>query len=61
MDRVDLSEASKISEQRMANPMVGNENRVKKVVRYLSRYPQLAMMFAFQAAPKHLNTYTDSD
>ena len=60
-DRVDVAYASKETSKTMSSPMIGDEVAVKRIGRYLERYPTCVYLYAWQ--PKMLLTtvFTDSD
>ena len=60
-DRADLSYASKEVSRHMARPMRGDEMKLLRVLRYLSKYPSWVATYKWQEDPKGLTAYTDSD
>ncbi len=60
-DRPDLAFAANLLARSMATPKVGDEVRVKRVLRYLQGHPTGRINYDFQAAPTHVTTMTDSD
>ena len=59
--RCDLSSASKAMTQSMANPRRGDEMLVKRVIRYLRRYPRGVNHMDLQDGSNVLTVMTDSD
>ena len=45
----------------MSKPCKGDELRVKRVVRYLQKFPRLVVKYPWQAPTSQLDIYTDSD
>ena len=60
-DRVDLAFASKEISRHMANPKIGDEILVKRVVRYLKQYPRLVVKYPWQEDRSEVIVFTDSD
>ena len=60
-DRVDLAFASKEISRHMANPKIGDEILVKRVVRYLKQYPRLVVKYPWQEDCSEVSVFTDSD
>ena len=60
-DRCDLSSASKVLTQSMANPRAGDEALVKRVIRYLRRFPRSVNFMQFQEWPNKITVMIDSD
>ena len=60
-DRYDLSSASKCMSQSMANPRVGDEMLIKRVIRYLRKYPRCINHMPFQDSGNPLRIMVDSD
>ena len=60
-DRLDLSYASKEVARHMARPTLGAEAHLRRVVRYLRRYPRWVVTYEWQGAPGGVTAFTDSD
>jgi hypothetical protein len=60
-DRVDIAFASKEISKKMSCPMVGDEALIKRVVRYLVRFPRLVVEYPWQNDAEEILVYTDSD
>ena len=60
-DRCDLSSASKVMPQSMSSPRVGDEAIVKRVIRYIHKYPRCVNQMEFQQEIGPLKVMTDSD
>lgn len=60
-DRCDLAVASKLLSQSMAQRCDGDELGVKRVLRYLTRYPRFVTLMEFQKMPATLEIFSDSD
>ena len=60
-DRADLSYASKEVSRHMARPMLGDEHKLFRVLRYLKTYPKWIATYEWQNTPGGLHAYTDSD
>ena len=60
-DRPDLSVSSRIMSQFMATPREGDEKLLKRVIRYLRKYPVSCSMFEWQERPKAITVNIDSD
>ena len=60
-DRPDLSLASCLLAGRMATPRVGDMAHVKKVVRYLTGFPDAATLFRWQEPGASLTGTSESD
>jgi hypothetical protein len=60
-DRPDLSVAASVLSRSMAKPMVGDEVRLKRVLRYLKSHPSCRLEYKWQEAPKAITLLTDSD
>jgi hypothetical protein len=61
LDRGDLSFASKEVSRGMANPMRGDEARLKRVLRYLRGCPRAYYEFPWQEKQNTISGYSDSD
>ena len=60
-DRADIAFVSKEISRHMANPMVGDDNLLKRTVRYLLRYPRFVVSYPWQKDCSEVTVYTDSD
>ena len=60
-DRMDLAFASKELARKMAQPKVGDEAALKRVIRYLHGRPRALYAYAWQEKPTALRVFTDSD
>jgi len=60
-DRLDLSVASRLMSQNMATPKEGDEKMLKRVIRYLRRYPVSKSRFDWQERPGVVTVNIDSD
>ena len=45
----------------MANPKIGDEALIKRVVRYLQKYPRMVMSYPWQKECEEVSVFTDSD
>ena len=59
-DRPDLSVPSRVMSQYMANPLEGDEILLKRVIRYLAKYPRSDSIMEWQPCPKFLTVNIDS-
>ena len=60
-DRPDIAFASKDLSRSMANPRRGEEIKVKRLARYLKRYPRCILRFRWQERTSEVSAFTDSD
>jgi hypothetical protein len=60
-DRPDLAVAASLLSRSMAKPMVGDEVRLKRTVRYLKSHPTCRLEYKWQEAPTCITVLTDSD
>ena len=60
-DRPDLAFASKEASKSMSSPMKNDMMALKRVGRYLQKYPRGIMTYAWQQRVESLTVYTDSD
>lgn len=60
-DRCDLSTASKLMSQSMSNPLRGDDAMLKRVIRYLVRYPRCTNLMKYQNTVGNLRAMVDSD
>ena len=61
LDRPYLSVASRVASSRMSNPMEGDDQVIKRIIRYLEGKPRVAMRYRFQEESEHITVFTDSD
>ena len=45
----------------MAHPRVGDDVRMKRVIRYLKAHPRCRLIFVYQEMPKQVTVLSDSD
>ena len=60
-DRGELSYASTELSRTMSRPRVGDEQGLKRVARYLRRYPASSIFYGWQCQPEKVEVYTDAD
>ena len=60
-DRHDVSFAAKELSQTMARPRVGGDQGIKRVVRYLKKYPEADLVYEYQEDPSAVTVFTDAD
>ena len=60
-DRPDIALAANFLARSMAHPRVGDEVRVKRVIRYLEAHPRCRLNFVYQEMPKQVTVLSDSD
>jgi hypothetical protein len=60
-DRPDLAVAASLLSRSMAKPMVGDEVRLKRTLRYLKSHPTCRLEYKWQEAPTAITLLTDSD
>jgi hypothetical protein len=60
-DRCDIAVASKLLSQSMALPKEGDEQGLKRALRYLIKYPRCISVMTFQKMPASLEVFSDSD
>lgn len=61
LERADLGQASKEIAKHMAKPRIGDERKIKRVIRYLIKNPTFVSYFDWQAGCRDLVLFTDSD
>ena len=62
LDRIDLQFASKEACRQMSNPRVSGEARVKRIARYLLKYPKLVWKCDRGKTDEHvIDFFSDSD
>jgi hypothetical protein len=60
-DHPDLAVAASLLSRSMAKPMVGDEVRLKRTLRYLKSHPTCRLEYKWQEAPTAITLLTDSD
>ena len=60
-DRVDIAFASKEISNKMSCPLVGDEALIKRIVRYLVKFPRLVVEYPGQKDAEEILVYTDSE
>ena len=60
-DGPDIGFATKEVSKAMANPCEGDVPQLKRLGRYLTKYPRRAYLYKWQAQPVELSGYSDSD
>jgi hypothetical protein len=61
LDRPDLSFASRIASSHMSCPTEGDDQLIKRIVRYLKGKPRVAIRYKFQGESEGITVFTDSD
>ena len=61
LERPDLGQASKEISKKMSQPRIGDEKLIKRLIRYLLRYPTMVSYFDYQKHTRRLTVFTDSD
>ena len=61
LDRPDLSFASRVASSSMSNPKEGDDQMIKRIIRYLKGKPRVAIRYRFQMESEGIIVYTDSD
>ena len=61
MDRCDLSFVAKDLARSMAKPMIGDNVRMKRAIRYIKGRPRAQLLFVWQTEMSKLVTMVDSD
>ena len=61
LDRPDIQYAVKEAAKRMSAPCVPDWKLLKRLGRYLRRYPRAVQVFVWQDEPAELTAYVDSD
>ena len=59
--RPDIAYASKELSRSMAKPRTGDEVNLKRLARYLQKYPRCVLRYAWQEPTTGITSYTDSD
>ena len=60
-DRPDIAFAANFLARSMALPRVGDEVRMKRVIRYLKAHPRCRLNFVYEEMPKQVTVLSDSD
>ena len=60
-DRPDIAVAANVLARSMARPLVGDEVRLKRVIRYLKSHPRCRLKFVYQPMPEQVRVLSDSD
>ena len=60
-DRADVQEAAKCLSRRMQSPTQADLVELKRVVRYLLKFPRAVLIFEELELPKELNGWVDAD
>ena len=60
-DRIDLQESTKALAQKMADPNEFDLTQLKRVARYLKRYPRAVLVYPQQSMPRTVDGWVDSD
>ena len=61
LDRPDVQYSAKEVSRGMAKPTSGDLVRLKRLARYLAKYPRAVFEYKFQAGVKNIRVYSDSD
>merc|ERR1712127_380393 len=61
LDRPDLSFASRVASSHMSCPKEGDDQLIKRIIRYLKGKPRVAIRYQFQAESEGVTVFTDSD
>ena len=61
LDRPDLSFASRVASSQMSSPKEGDEQLIKRIIRYLKGKPRVAIRYEFQEESEGITVFTDSD
>ena len=60
-DRCDISSASRVLSQSMASPRMGDEALIKRLIRYLRKYPRSYNFMKYQVKQYNITVMVDSD
>ena len=60
-DRPDLAVAANLLARSMAHPKVGDEIKLKRVIRYLKSHPRCRLSYEYQEPPRDICVLSDSD
>ena len=61
LDRPDLSFASRVASSKMSDPQEGDDQMVKRSIKYLKGKPRVAIRYQFQEESDKIVVFTDSD
>ncbi len=61
LDRPDLSFASRVASSKMSIPMEGDDQVIKRIIRYWKGKPRVAIRYWFQDESEQITVFTDSD
>ena len=61
LDRPDLSFASRVASSSMSSPKEGDDQIIKRIIRYLKGKPRVAIKYQFQSEAEGITVFTDSD
>ena len=61
LDRPDLSFASRVASSHMSSPKEGDNQLIKRIIRYLKGKPRVAIRYQFQEESEGITVYTNSD
>ena len=61
LDRPDIQYAAKEVSRGMSKPTVENMENLKRLARYIKRYPRAVFMYRFQLPPNQIRVYSDSN
>ena len=61
LDRPDLSFASRVASSSMSSPKEGEDQMIKRIIRYLKGKPRVAIKYEFQSESEGITVFTDSD
>ena len=61
LDRPDLSFASRVASSHMSCPKEGDDQLIKRIIRYLNSKPRVAIRYEFQEESEGITVFTDSD
>ncbi len=60
LDRPDLSFASRVASSKMSNPREGDDQVIKRIIRYVKGKPRVAIRYQFQEQSETITVFTDS-
>ena len=58
LDRPDLSFASRVASSKMSDPQEGEDQMIKRIIRYLKGKPRVAIRYQFQDETENIVVYT---
>ena len=61
LGRPDLSFASRVASTHMSCPKEGDDQLIKRIIRYLKGKPRVAIRYKFQEESEGITVFTDSD